>query len=251
MSSDTHSAVSTHTESAGDLIQVAYRIEITTQTDADEAAQLLTGLTALERSIKSAHDPVVAAAKSAHTAAIAARAEALRQVTAATTHLRAAMAAYQRHVEAEYRREMERCRLEAEAEAERLRAEAQADAERLRAEEMERRRLEAEALRKLNANEIADRIESAPVAEIIPDPVPVPQPKYVPPPPKSEGIQFRTTRRPEVVSLMELCAAIGRGDAPDYLVKADMAQIGSWLRSSRGDLPGVRMVEKTQTVVRR
>lgn len=229
MSSDTHSAVSTHTESAGDLIQVAYRIEITTQTDADEAAQLLTGLTALERSIKSAHDPVVAAAKSAHTAAIAARAEALRQVTAATTHLRAAMAAYQRHVEAEYRREMERCRLEAEAEAERLRA-----------EEMERRRLEAEALQ-LNANEIADRIESTPV----------PQPKYVPPPPKSEGIQFRTTRRPEVVSLMELCAAIGRGDAPDYLVKADMAQIGSWLRSSRGDLPGVRMVEKTQTVVRR
>lgn len=215
MSSDTHSAVSTHTESAGDLIQVAYRIEITTQTDADEAAQLLTGLTALERSIKSAHDPVVAAAKSAHTAAIAARAEALRQVTAATTHLRAAMAAYRRHVEAEYRREMERCRLEAEAEAERLRAEAQAD------------------------------------AEIIPDPVPVPQPKYVPPPPRSEGIQFRTTRRPKVVSLMELCAAIGRGDAPDYLVKADMAQIGSWLRSSRGDLPGVRMVETTQTVVRR
>ncbi len=210
MSSDTHSAVSTHTESAGDLIQVAYRIEITTQTDADEAAQLLTGLTALERSIKSAHDPVVAAAKSAHTAAIAARAEALRQVTAATTHLRAAMAAYQRHVEAEYRREMERCRLEAEA-------------------------------LQLNANEIADRIESTPV----------PQPKYVPPPPKSEGIQFRTTRRPEVVSLMELCAAIGRGDAPGYLVKADMAQIGSWLRSSRGDLPGVRMVEKTQTVVRR
>ncbi len=235
------------------LIQVATQFVVTTQTEAEDAAQLLAGLTDLEKAIKAAHDPVVSAAKEAHNAAIAARTEALRPVVNATTHLRGVMAAYQQKVEAEYRAEVERKRREAAAEAEKLRAAAQAEAERKAAEEMERRKAESDALRKLKAHEAAKAVETAPVPEVIPEPVPIqPLPEYVPPPPKVEGVQFRTTRKPEVVSLAELCAAIGRREVPEHLVKADMAQIGNWMKANRRDLPGVRMVEvKSTAVVRR
>ncbi|MCL4735360.1 MAG: hypothetical protein KJ050_10540 [Candidatus Omnitrophica bacterium] len=247
------SVVPTHAEVTRDsLVQVALQVVIATQADAEDAASLLVGLIDLEKSIKAAHDPVVNAAKEAHNAAIAARTEALRPVTDATSHLRGAMASYQKKVEDEYRREVERKQREAEAEAERIRAAARAEAERKQAEEMERRRVEAEALRKLHAEKAAEAIEAEPVPEVIPDPVHVvPLPTYVPPPPKMDGVQFRTTRKPEITSLRELCASIGRGDVPDYLVKADMAQIGNWIKANRKDLPGVRMVEVKRTVVKR
>jgi len=234
------------------LIQVATRFVVTTQAEAEDAGRLLGGLTDLERAIKAAHDPVVSAAKEAHNVAIAARTEALRPVVNATTHLRGVMAAYQQKVEREYRAEVERKRREAEAEAERVRAAARAEAERKQAEEMERRKAEAEALRKLNAVEAAKAVEAKPVPEVIPDPIPItPLPEYVPPPPKVEGIQFRTTRKPEVVSLADLCAAIGRGEAPDTLVKADLAQIGNYIKSTQREVPGVRMVEVKTTAVKR
>jgi len=234
------------------LIEVATQFVVTTQADAGNAAQLLTGLTELEKAIKAAHDPVVSAAKEAHNQALAARTEALRPVVNATAHLRLVMAAYQQKVEREYRAEVERKRREAEAEAERVRAAARAEAERKQAEEMERRKAEAEALRKLKAHEAAKAVEAEPVPDVVPEPIPIqPLPEYVPPPPKLEGIQFRTTRKPEVVSLRDLCAAIGRGEAPDTLVKADMAQIGNYIKSTQREVPGVRMVEVKTTAVKR
>lgn len=234
------------------LIQVATQYVVTTQAEAVDAAQLLTGLTDLEKAIKAAHDPVVNAAKEAHNQAVAARTEALRPVVNATAHLRGAMATYQQRVEAEYRAEVERKRREAEAEAERVRAAARAEAERKQAEEIERRKAEAEALRKLKAHEAAEAIEAEPVPEVVPEPILItPLPEYVPPPPKVEGVSFRVTKKVEVINLKELCMAIGNGDVPDYLVKADTAQIGNWIKANRRELPGVRMVEKKTTVVGR
>lgn len=234
------------------LIQVATRFVVTTQAEAEDAGRLLGGLTDLEKAIKKAHDPVVNAAKEAHNQAVSARTEALRPVVTATTHLRGIMAAYQQRVEAEYRAEVERKRREAEAEAEKLRAIARAEAERKQAEELERRKAEAEALRKLNAVEAAKAVEAEPVPEVVPEPIPIaPLPEYVAPPPKVEGIQFRTTRRPEVVRLRDLCAAIGRGEVPGTLVKADMAQIGNYIKSTQREVPGVRMVEIKTTAVKR
>ncbi len=233
------------------LIVVATRFVVSTQAEAEDAGRLLGGLTDLERAIKAAHDPVVSAAKEAHNVAIAARTEALRPVVNATTHLRGVMAAYQQKVEREYRAEVERKRREAEAEAERVRAAARAEAERKQAEELERRKAEAEALRKLNAVEAAKAVEAEPVPEVIQEPIPItPLPEYVPPPPKIDGVSFRVTRTPEVVSLTELCAAIGAGNAPEYLVKPEMMRIKDWLRCHPA-VPGVRMVEVKQTVVKR
>lgn len=234
------------------LILLATQFRVTTQTEAEQAAQLLAGLTELEKKIKSAHDPVVESANKAHKMAIAARTEALRPVVNATAHLRLVMAAYQQKVEREYRAEVERKHREAEAEAERVRAAARAEAERRQAEEMERRKAEADALRKLNAVDAAEAVEAEPVPEVIPEPIPIhPLPEYVSPPQKLDGIQFRTTRKPEVVSLRDLCAAIGRGEAPDTLVKADMAQIGNYIKSTQREVPGVRMVEVKTTAVKR
>lgn len=231
------------------LIQVAIRFVVTTQTEAEDAAQLLTGLTELERAIKAAHDPVVNAAKEAHNAAVAARSEALKPVLNATTHLRNVMAAYQQKVEREYQAEIERKRREAEAEAERIRAAARAEAERRQAEELERRKAEAEVLRKLNAVEAAKAVEAEPVPEVVPDPIPIiPLPEYVPPPPRVEGVSFRITRTAEVVSLKALCAAIGAGNAPEFLVKPELPRIKDWLKC-HPEVPGVRMVEKKTTVV--
>ena len=233
------------------LIEVATQFVVTTQAEAVDAVQLLTGLTDLEKAIKAAHDPVVNAAKDAHTAAVAARTEALRPVVNATAHLRNIMAAYQQKVEREYRAEVERKRREAEAEAERVRVAARAEAERRQAEEMERRKAEAEALRKLKAHEAAEALEAMEAPVVVPEPIPItPLPEYVPPPPQVEGVSYRVNKKVEVVSLSDLCAAIGRGDAPVHLVKPDLPRIGDWMRST-GGLPGVRMIEVKTTVVKR
>jgi hypothetical protein len=230
------------------IMYLARDLQIITPADNGTAAEFLRSIALLERKIHAAHDPVVMSTCDAHRKALGARDAALDPLKEVSTNLRKKMADYNHRIEMEYRAEVEKKRREAEAEAERLRVAARAEAERKQAEEMERRKAEAEALRKLNSHVAAEAIESYPVAEIIPEPIPNFLPEYVPPPPKVSGVSFRTTLKPEVVSLKDLCLAIAGGTAPENLVKPDMPRINDWLKC-HPNVPGVQMIEVKSAVV--
>ena len=120
---------------------------------------------------------------------------------------------------------------------------------------VERERLEDEArLAAAIEAEVRGDIEQATRVMTAPTP-PMPlivPPAIAPPPPKAEGITFRTTYRAEVVDLKALVQAVAGGQVPLAYVEANQSALNQAARALKEELavPGVRVIAERGATVR-
>lgn len=175
-------------------------------------------------------NPIIQAAHKAHQEALGQKKKLEGPALEAERVLKASMGAYQ--VEQEHLARQ---------------AEALASAERQRLEEEAKLQaaLEAEAR---GDGQGAERILEAPTP-----PVPIIVPAAVtPPPPKAEGVSFRTNYRAEVVDLKALVQAVAQGQAALAYLEPNLPALNQAARALKEELrvPGVRVIAERVAAVR-
>jgi len=208
------------------------------------ANQFFLNIRALRKEIASYFDPIIEAAKEAKRKADHTRAEAVSQKERAEAPLVVAEAYLNEQI-TDYKWEQDRIRAE-EEEKNRLEA-IKIEAERRQKEEDDRLAQAAE-LEAVGATEEAEALVNEAIEE-----KEKPLEVYVPPPatPKVElnGMTMVTNWHAEVVSLKELCLAVGQGKCPLAYVEANMPTLNTLAVRLKKEMniPGVKAVSETKS----
>jgi len=175
-------------------------------------------------------NPIIQAAHKAHAEALAQKKKLEGPALEAERVLKTSMGTYQ-------------------VEQERLARAAEAAAEVVRARLEDEAKLQAA----LDAEARGDGQGAERILEAATPPAPIIVPAAVsPPPPKAEGVSFRTNHRAEVVDLMALVKAVAKGEAALAYLEPNLPALNQAARALKEELkvPGVRVIAERIAAVR-
>lgn len=208
-------------QEAGDVVEMARRLEVRSQEDAETAAGVLQAVAEFKRAFRAEWDPVVAAAYNAHKAATAARSAALAPLEEAEKEVKRKLSAW--HAEERRRLEEERRRLEEQA---RLEAQARREAERA---ELERMGIPPEAVED----------------EMVPVEVEALATVQAPEKPKVEGVSVVRSYDAEVVDMLALVRWVAENPELGLgLLQPNVKALRALAKAQKDalSLPGVRVI---------
>lgn len=126
-------------------------------------------------------------------------------------------------------------------------------AEATAAQEAQRLADEAKLQAALQAEARGDRQAAAKILDAPAPPTPIIVPAaFTPPPPKAEGISFRTTYKVEVTDLRALVVAVAAGTASLSYLQPNLVALNQSARALKEEfqVPGVRVIEEHGAAVR-
>ncbi len=226
------------------LSEPALIIRVQNQPTLTQANDMFLVLRQMRKKIGDVFDPIIEAAKESKRKADATRAEAVRQKEKIEEPLLRAEAYLNGQI-TDYKREQDRIR---EEEQEKLRQQAIKDEMDRRKKEEEEKLAQAAELEKAGATEEAEMLVQETIQQQQ-EPIQV----HVAPPTTQKvelnGMANVTTWHAEVVSIRELCLAIGQGRQPTTLVDPNMPNLNRQAISLKGEMriPGVKAISETKS----